>query len=177
MAANTPGTLLNMYEVCCVLCAAKLKESTSRINVRGRSEFPIEEELRKLPIAVPIDDKSRICKLCLKKLRKQKSLRDSLQESAEAIVRTFTKASESDSGSLPSTFVPLHTCTPKKSIKAATPNNSSLPVVNLSQTSSTCSKNPKQTEPKEPGVVVSSSSKNCLILVFSKSVMLLQVDF
>ena len=66
MAANTPGTLLNMYEVCCVLCAAKLKESTSRINVRGRSEFPIEEELRKLPIAVPIDDKSRICKLCLK---------------------------------------------------------------------------------------------------------------
>ena len=128
MAANTPGTLLNMYEVCCVLCAAKLKESTSRINVRGRSEFPIEEELRKLPIAVLIDDKSRICKLCLKKLRKQKSLRDSLQESAEAIVRTFTQASESDSGSLPSTFVPLHTCTPKKSIKAATPNNSSLPV-------------------------------------------------
>ena len=100
MAANTPGTLLNMYEVCCVLCVAKPKESTSRINVRGRSEFPIEEELRKLAIAVPIDDKSRICKLCLKRLRKQKSLRDSLQESTEAIVQSFRLASESESGSL-----------------------------------------------------------------------------
>ena len=71
------------------LCAVKLKESTPRINVRGRSEFPIEEELRKLAIAVPIDDKNRICKLSLKKLRKQKSLRDSLQESTEVIVQTF----------------------------------------------------------------------------------------
>ena len=117
MAANTPGTALNMYEVCCVLCAAKLKESTSRINVRGGSEFPIEEQLRKLLIAVPIDDKSRICKLCLKKLRKQKCLRDGLQESTEAIVHTFRQASES--GSLPSGFVPLHTCTPKKIVKSS----------------------------------------------------------
>ena len=61
MAANAPGLSLNIHEVCC-------------INVHGRSEFPIKEELSKLPIAVPIDDKSRICKLCLKKLRKQKSL-------------------------------------------------------------------------------------------------------
>ena len=61
VAANARDPSLSIYEVCC-------------INVRGRSEFPIEEELSKLPIAVPIDDKSRICKLCLKKLPKQKSL-------------------------------------------------------------------------------------------------------
>ena len=100
----------------------------------------------------------------------QKSLRDSLQEPTEAIVQTVRRASESESGSLPSSFVPLHTCTPIKSIKAARSNNSSLPVnvVNPSQTSSMSSKNPKQRELKEPGVVV--SKKNCLILIFSKSV-------
>lgn len=72
MAANTPGPSLNIYEVC-ILFTAKLKESMSRINVPGCSEFPIEEELSKLPIAVLIDNKSHICKLCLKKLCKQKS--------------------------------------------------------------------------------------------------------
>ena len=38
MAANARDHSLNIYEVCC-------------INVRGRLEFPIEEELSKLPIA------------------------------------------------------------------------------------------------------------------------------
>lgn len=66
MAANTPGPSLNVYEVCCVLCAAKLEESTSRINVRGCSEFPIEEELNKPRIAGLIEHKSRIRELRFK---------------------------------------------------------------------------------------------------------------
>ena len=49
IAANARDPSLNIYEVCC-------------INVRGRSQFPIEEELSKLPIAVSIDNKGRICK-------------------------------------------------------------------------------------------------------------------
>ena len=46
-----------MYEVFCVLCAVKLDDKASRVNVRGRSSFPIEVELRKLPLKLAIDDK------------------------------------------------------------------------------------------------------------------------
>ena len=52
---------MHMYEVFCVLCAAKLDVKASRINVRGRSSFPIETELRKLPLKLAIDDNTRLC--------------------------------------------------------------------------------------------------------------------
>ena len=52
---------MHMYEVFCVLCAANLDDKASRINVRGRSSFPIETELRKLPLKLAMDDKTRLC--------------------------------------------------------------------------------------------------------------------
>jgi len=52
---------MHMYKVFCVLCAAKLDNKASRINVRGRSSFPIETELRKLPLKLAIDDNARLC--------------------------------------------------------------------------------------------------------------------
>ena len=40
MAATSHGKM-HMYELFCVLCAAKLDDKASRINVRGRSSFPV----------------------------------------------------------------------------------------------------------------------------------------
>ena len=42
---------LLLIKVVCVLCAAKLDQPTSRINVCGSPLFPMEMEVRKLPIA------------------------------------------------------------------------------------------------------------------------------
>ena len=36
----------------CVLCAVKLEDKVSRINVRDRNSFSIEDELKNLPINV-----------------------------------------------------------------------------------------------------------------------------
>lgn len=51
MAATSHGNVtgqMHMYEVFCVLCAVKLDDKASRINVRGRSSFTIETELKKV---------------------------------------------------------------------------------------------------------------------------------
>ena len=160
MAANTPGPSLNIYEVCCVLCAAKLEES-------GRSEYTIEEELNKLSIAVLIDDKSRICKLCFKRLRKRKSFREGWQGSTEKIVHTFSRALSQarESASLPSSFVPLYTYT---TIKSSRPNNSSM-TVNVPLTVRSLALQAhvwkiQQTEPKES----ESSRQGMTFLLHSK---------
>lgn len=68
MAATSHENLTgqtNMYEVFCVLCAVKLDDKASRINVRGRSSFPIETELRNLPLKLAIDDNTGLCFPCL----------------------------------------------------------------------------------------------------------------
>ena len=76
-----------MDTVQCFLCSDDLCSSTSRINVRGRSSFPIEEEIKKLPISARIDDNTRICPACLRKLRKKKSLEENLQEAIRDLVK------------------------------------------------------------------------------------------
>ena len=79
MAAGSHGIVvgkMHMYEVVCCLCAVKLEDKASRINVQGRSSFPIEAELRKLPLKLAIDDNTRLCFPCLRKLKKKKSLEE-----------------------------------------------------------------------------------------------------
>ena len=44
------------YEAVCVLCASKLIDKNSRINVRGCLSFPIEEEIKNLPLFIEIDN-------------------------------------------------------------------------------------------------------------------------
>ena len=43
---------MHMYEDVCVLCAVKFEDKASRINVRERTSFSIESELKNLPINV-----------------------------------------------------------------------------------------------------------------------------
>ena len=53
MAATSHGVvagMMHMYEVSCCLCAVKLDDKASRINVRGGSSCLIETELTKLPL-------------------------------------------------------------------------------------------------------------------------------
>ena len=48
MAATGHGAVngrMHMYEVLCVLCFVKFNDKVSRVNVRGRSSFPIDAEL------------------------------------------------------------------------------------------------------------------------------------
>ncbi len=145
-----------MDTVQCFLCSDDLCSSTSRINVRGRSSFPIEEEIKKLPISARIDDNTRICPACLRKLRKKKSLEENLQEAIRDLVKNHNPVvSTSVGSSLPrdyfgpndqsvksidTEFVPLFVCTPKKSVLGRS---------NCSGNGTSCQ--PKQTE---PGVTV-----------------------
>ena len=43
-----------MYEAVWVLCAVKLDDKTSGVNLRGRTSLPIELELTKLPLKLAI---------------------------------------------------------------------------------------------------------------------------
>ena len=88
MAATSHGIAvrkMHMYEVFCVLCAVKLDDKASRINVRGRSSFPIETELRKLPLKLAINDNTRLCFPRLCKLKKKKSLEENFATALEEI--------------------------------------------------------------------------------------------
>ena len=112
MAATSHGIVvekMHMYEVFCVLCAVKLDDKASRINVRGRSSFPIETELRKLPLKLAIDDNTRLCFPCLRKLKKKKSLVENFAAASEEITRNYVKDIK------PTDFVPLFASTPTKS--------------------------------------------------------------
>ena len=85
MTAASHGILVGkMYEVVCVLCTVKLDGKASRTNVRGHSSFPIETELRKLPLKLAIDDNTRLCFPCLRKLKKKKSAEENF---AAALIR------------------------------------------------------------------------------------------
>ena len=88
MAAASHGIVvgkMHMYEVVCVLCTVKLEDKASRINVRGRSSFPIETELRKLSLKLSIDDNTRLCFPCLRKLKKKKSVEENFAAASEEI--------------------------------------------------------------------------------------------
>lgn len=92
-----------------VLCALKLDDKASRINVRGRSSFPIETELRKLPLKFAIDDNTRLCFPCLRKLKKKKSFEENFAAASEDIVRHY------EIDMKPADFVPSFASTPLKS--------------------------------------------------------------
>ena len=51
---------MHMYEGVWVLCAVKLDDKASGVNLRGRFSFPIELELTKLPLKLAIDDSTRM---------------------------------------------------------------------------------------------------------------------
>ena len=77
--------------IICFLCLSNLTSSKSRINVRGRSAFAIEEEINKLPISTPIDDSARICPTCLRKLRRKKTIEENLQEAVRDLVKNHSQ--------------------------------------------------------------------------------------
>ena len=153
MAAASHGIVvgkMHMYEVVCVLCAVKLEDKASRINVRGCSSFPIETELRKLPLKLAIDDNTRLCFPCLRKLKKKKSLEENFAAVSEEIVRNYGKDLKAMD------FVPSFASTPKKSapipIVGPTTCTSSAPRT-LFQPQPT----PQQKQDTEPGVTVGCS--------------------
>jgi len=116
MAATSHGVvagMMHMYEVSCVLCAVKLDDKASRINVRGRSSFPVESELRKLPAKLAIDDNTRLCFPCLRKLKKKKSLEENLAVASEEIMRNYGKEFR------PTDFVSSFASTPTKSAQTS----------------------------------------------------------
>jgi hypothetical protein len=143
--------IIHMDEVLCFLCLTNLSSSKSRINVRGRSSFPIEQEIRKLPIRPRIDDNTRICPGCLRKLLRKKTIEENLQEAIRDLVKNYNP--DSISSSLPddqcatkgncvpdhTDFTPLFKSTPTK--KSDARSNGSA---------GTC-----QTRQTEPGVTVS----------------------
>jgi hypothetical protein len=142
---------IHMDEVLCFLCLTNLSSSKSRINVRGRSSFPIEQEIRKLPISPRIDDNTRICPGCLRKLRRKKTIEENLQEAMRDLVKNYNP--DPIGSSLPddqcatkdncvpdhTDFTPLFKSTPTK--KSDARSNGSA---------GTC-----QTRQTEPGVTVS----------------------
>ena len=153
MAATSHGIAvgkMHMYEVFCVLCAVKLDDKASRINVRGRSSFPIETELRKLPLKLAIDDNTRLCFPCLRKLKKKKSLEENFAAASEEIVRNYGKDIK------PMDFVPSLASTPKKSASISnvgpTTCTSSAPSTSLQPQPT-----PQHKKDTEPGVTVGCS--------------------
>ena len=46
---------MHIYEVVWFLCAVKLDDKASGVNLRGRTSFRIEVELRKLTLKLAID--------------------------------------------------------------------------------------------------------------------------
>ena len=77
--------------IICFLFLSNLTSSKSRINVRGRSAFAIEEEINKLPISTSIDDSTRICPTCLRKLRRKKTIEENLQEAVRDLVKNHSQ--------------------------------------------------------------------------------------
>jgi len=112
MAATSHENMVGkmyMYEVFSVLCATKLDNKASRINVRDHSSFPIETELRKLPLQLAINDNTHLCFPCLRKLKKKTSLEENFATASKEIMRNYGKDIK------PMDFVPSFTSTPRKS--------------------------------------------------------------
>lgn len=164
MAAKSLGVvagMMHMYEVSCVLCAVKLDDKASRINVRGRSYFPIESELRKLPVKLAIDHNTRLCFPCLRQLKKKKSLEENLAAVSEEIMRNYGKDIR------PTDFVPSFASTPTKSAQTSIVGPTtctSLAPHTLLQRQPT----PQQKKDTEPGVTVSCCIYYFLIIPLQK---------
>ena len=161
MAATSHGLVvgkMHMYEVFCVLCAVKLDDKASRINVRGRSSFPIEVELRKLPLKLAIDDNTRLCFPCLRKLKKKKSLEENFAAISEEIVRSNGKVTKHTD------FVPLSTSTPTKSAQSSivgpTTSTSFAPRAILQPQPT-----PQHKKDSEPGVTVGCSFFSYFLII------------
>lgn len=159
MAAMSHGSVV-MQQVFCALCAAQLNQSTSRINVLGRSLFPVENEVRKLQLNVLIDEHTRICISCLRKLKKKKALEENLTAISDEIVRTFRGSYR------PIDFVPSSvTCsTPTKAGQPTTGTCLDLPTPRTLWSpfeTPTTSMQSLQSKQIEPGVWVSCSPLYC----------------
>lgn len=72
----------------CVLCSKDIVKHTERYLVAGKGKFHVEESLKSLPFAVRSSSK-HICKQCLAKLKKRKSLRDQLLEIEKEIENVY----------------------------------------------------------------------------------------
>ena len=167
MAATSHGLVagkMHMYEVFCVLCAVKLDDKASRINVRGRSSFPIEVELRKLPLKLAIDDNTRLCFPCLRKLKKKKSLEENFAAVTEEITRNCGKDTK------PTDFVPLFASTPTKSAQTSnvgpTTCTSFIAPRELLQPHTEPRPTPQRKKDAEPGVTVSCFFFFLIFLLF-----------
>lgn len=147
MAAMSQGSELpvHVYEVFCLLCFAKLDSAQSRINVRGRSSFPVEAEIRKLPLNIIIDDNTRICFPCLRKLKKRKALEENFAAATEELVRSYGNTSKTKE------FVPSFVSTPTKAGYPSTTTTCTA----TSSTPRTCLPQTTQRKEIEPGVTVS----------------------
>ena len=60
MAASSVDCMY-MYQGVWVVCAVKLDDKASGVNLRGRTFLPIELELTKLPLKLEINDSTRMC--------------------------------------------------------------------------------------------------------------------
>ena len=63
--AATNVDCMNMYNGVWALCAVKLDDEG--VNFRGRTSLPMELELTKLPLKLPINDSTRMCFPCIRK--------------------------------------------------------------------------------------------------------------
>ena len=150
MASMSHGTVL-LQQVFCALCAVKLEQTTSRVNVLGRSSFPVEAEIRKLPLRFEIDEHTRICLPCVRKLKKRKALEENLAAVSEEIVRTFNSSVRSKE------FVPRSVSTPTKE-RQPTTSNFSTPRTTTPPSFSSSFQTPTttvQSKQIDPGVTVS----------------------
>ena len=138
MAATSHGSVhggMHIHEVVCVLCAVKLEDKGSRVNVRGRTSFPIENELRKLPMNVAVDENSRICFPCLGKLKKRKSLEEQFAATTEELVQNHGNVIRRKE------FEPSFASTPTKSKQLSNNPATSTPRAGLSPPSTLQHKN------------------------------------
>ena len=153
MAATSHGVvagMMHMYEVSCALCAVELDDKAPRINVRGRSSFPIESELRKLPVKFAIGDNTRLCFPCLHNLKKKKSLEENLATASEEIMQNYGKDIR-PTDSVPS-FASTLTKSAQTSIVGPTTCTSLAPHTLLQHQPT-----PQHKKDTEPGVTVSCS--------------------
>lgn len=60
----------------CALCGFALVDSKDRYSVVGRSSFKILEAITSLPFSVSVNNDSYVCRKCLSRLKKKKSLEE-----------------------------------------------------------------------------------------------------
>ena len=136
----------------CALCTTQLDQSTSRINVLGHSLFPVETEVRKLQLKILIDERTRICISCLRRLKKKKALEENLTAISDEIVRTFRGSNR------PIDCVPSSVSTPTKAGQPTTCPSLNIPTPHTLWSSFqtlTTTMQSLQSKQIEPGVCLS----------------------